>query len=65
MKAHTKKLIAPIVIAIVIVLYLICYAIHVYSKRYTFAYKVLGGVIPFCWRGLHIFLIERIKEIRR
>ncbi len=66
MKSHTKKLIAPIIICIIIVLYYIAFAIVCISiDVIPLIIKILGGVIPLALAGVCVYvLIERIKEIR-
>jgi len=66
MKLHTKKIIAPIIISVIIVLYFIGYAIAcIFIKDLSWVVKLLGGVIPLLLAGVCIYvLIERIKEIR-
>lgn len=63
---HKKKMIAPIVITVVIVLYYIGFAyVCVFLDGIPLFAKILGGVIPFLLAGVCIYvLVERIKEIR-
>lgn len=63
---HKKKMIAPIVITAVIVLYFIGFALLcAFVDGIPFLIKLLGGVIPLILAGVCIYvLFERIKEIR-
>ena len=63
---HKKKMIAPIVITIVIVLYYIGFALLcAFVDGIPFFIKLLGGIIPLILAGVCIYvLVERIKEIR-
>jgi len=63
---HKKKMIAPIVITIVMVLYYIGFAwVCVFLEGVPLFAKLLGGIIPLLLGGVCIYvLLERIKEIR-
>lgn len=63
---HIKKMIAPLIITTIIVLYYIAFAyICIFLELFPFLVKILGGVIPLLLVGVCIYvLIERIKEIR-
>ena len=63
---HRKKLIAPIVISVIILLYFIGFAYAcVFMDGIPLLAKILGGVIPLLLAGVCIYvLVERIKEIR-
>lgn len=63
---HKKKLIAPIVITAVIILYYIGFACAcTFINGIPLLVKLLGGIIPFLLVGVCIYvLVERIKEIR-
>ncbi|WP_326909866.1 hypothetical protein [Sedimentibacter sp. MB31-C6] len=63
---NKKKLIAPIVITTVIVLYYIGFAVLcAFVEGIPLLIKLLGGVIPLILAGVCIYvLVERIKEIR-
>ena len=65
-KVHKRKMIAPIVISIVIVIYYIAFAIFcIVAKDIPFIAKALGILIPLALAGVCIFvLFERIREIR-
>lgn len=66
MKKHTKKIIAPVVITVILLLYFIGYAsICLIFKNMPVIIKILGVMIPLLLAGVCIFvLVERIKEIR-
>jgi hypothetical protein len=63
---HTKKMIAPIVITIVVVLYFIGFVfLFAFEDGMPLLIKVLGVAIPLLLVGACIYvLVERIKEIR-
>lgn len=63
---HKKKMIAPIVITALIVLYYIGFALLcAFVDGIPFFIKLLCGVIPLLLAGVGIYvLLERIKEIR-
>ena len=63
---HKKKMIAPIVITAIILLYYIGFAFLIaFDDGIPLIIKLLGGVIPLILAGVCIYvLIERIKEIR-
>ena len=64
MSNHGKKMVAPIVITILMILYYILYfgiVIHLIGKLAA----VLLGIIPLLLSGVMIYVcVERIKEIR-
>ncbi|MCH5343022.1 MAG: hypothetical protein J1E64_03205 [Acetatifactor sp.] len=65
MDKHTKKIIAPIVIAVIIVLYLLLYASIAFATEVPMLFRIIGLVIPLLLAGVMIaMLVERIKEIR-
>lgn len=60
-----KKLIAPIVITILFILYLIGFVAACFVFPMPLLIQIAGGVIPLALIGVFIYvLIERIKEIR-
>lgn len=63
---HKKKMIAPIVITVVFVLYFIGFTIlFAFEDDIPFFIKLLGCVIPLLLAGACIYVfVERIKEIR-
>ena len=66
MKPHTRKLIAPVIITALIVLYLAIYIIIALTTDWLPLWAAIAGVtLPLCFAGVMIYvLIERIKEIR-
>lgn len=66
MKGHGRKLIAPIVISALIVLYFIGFIVVLIATDWLPPlWIILGSVIPLCLAGVMVYvLIERIKEIR-
>ncbi len=65
-KNHYKKLIAPIVIVAVMVLYYLAIAVGIIAfGPMSPMLKLIGLVFPILLIGLSVFvLVERIKEIR-
>lgn len=63
---HGKKMIAPIIIALIFVLYYIGFAVVCFLiPELPLIVKFLAAVIPLLLAGVCIFvLVERIKEIR-
>ncbi|GAB6088094.1 hypothetical protein JCM11672_33660 [Alkaliphilus crotonatoxidans] len=63
---HLKKMIAPIVITAIILLYYIGFIIAcIFLDGIPLYGKILGSVIPLLLAGICIYvLVERIKEIR-
>lgn len=63
---HKKKMIAPIIITIIFLLYYIGFAgFCIFLNGMPLIAKLLGGIIPLLLAGVCIWvLIERIKEIR-
>jgi uncharacterized protein (DUF697 family) len=61
-----KKMVAPIVVTAVFVLYYVGFACAcVFLDFIPLFAKILGGVIPLLLSGVFIYvLVERIKEIR-
>ena len=60
-----KKMVAPIVITILLVLYLIFYIAACVMWNFPAGFKVLGILILLAAIGVCVFvLVERIKEIR-
>ncbi|MBN1778505.1 MAG: hypothetical protein JW811_10350 [Clostridiales bacterium] len=66
MKKHTGKLIAPIVITALILLYFVGLIIIALTTSWLPAWALIAGVVlPLCVMGVMVYvLIERIKEIR-
>lgn len=63
---HKKKMIAPIVITAVVVLYFIGFVfLFAFDDSIPFLIKILGVAIPLLLAGACVYvLVERIKEIR-
>lgn len=60
-----KKLIAPIIIIVLLLIYLAVFTISWYNNSTFFLEKTIGIIIGVFLMGGSIFvLIERIKEIR-
>lgn len=65
MKMHTKKMIAPIVIVSLLVLYYIGFFILCIFIPIAPLPRLLLGIVPLLLVGVCIYvLVERIKEIR-
>ena len=64
--AHSKKLVAPVVIAALLILYYLGFAaVCVLVDGVPLLAKLLFGIIPLLLMGVVIYvLVERIKEIR-
>lgn len=63
---HFRKMIAPIIITVVIVIYYIGFIMAcIFIEEMPLLVKILGTVIPMILGGVCLYvLIERIKEIR-
>ena len=65
MKKYGKKMIAPIVITIVVVLYFLVYCVVLISLIQTPVLRVLLAVVPLLLGAAMIgVLIQRIREIK-
>jgi hypothetical protein len=65
MNPHNKKMIAPIIISVIIILYLGLASACILNDGMPLIVKLLGGIITLLLVGVSIYvLIERIKEIR-
>ena len=60
---HMKKMIAPIIVTVLVILYYVLYfGILIYLVPGGF--KIIIGIIPLIFTGLMIYVcVERIKEI--
>lgn len=60
---HMKKMIAPIIVTVLVILYYVLYfGILIYLVPGVF--KIIIGIIPLIFTGLMIYVcVERIKEI--
>ena len=65
MKSHSKKMIAPIVISVIVILYYIvyfCFLILLLDG----VWKYLFGIIPIVlWAVMITVCVERINEIKK
>lgn len=65
MNKHGKKMIAPVIITILLLLYFAGFAFVVFMLRPPMAACVIGAVIPLALAGVALSVcIQRIKEIR-
>ena len=65
MKSSNKKLIAPMVITVLLVAYLVVFFVTWIYIPIPVIGKIIGSLIPLALIGVSIYvLIERIKEIR-
>lgn len=65
MKHHGYKMLAPIIIAVFLVLYFGGFVLACIFMPVPVWGKILGAVIPLALGGVAIYvLVERIKEIR-
>ena len=65
LNSHKKKMIAPIIITIIVVLYYIAYFGFLISLIDGILKYVLG-IVPLVFSGIMIFVcIERISEIKK
>jgi hypothetical protein len=65
LKSHSKKVIAPVVITVLLVLYLVSFMLAWFITPVSLLMKLLGTLIPLALIGVSVYvLIERIKEIR-
>ena len=65
MKSHRKKMIAPIVVSVILILYYVVYFGFLISL-FDGVWKYLLGIIPFMLSAVIINVcVERIKEIKK
>lgn len=65
MNNHGKKIAAPIVIAVLLVLYYIAFFVVILALDIPVLVKLLLGIVPLALAGCVIYvLVERINEIR-
>lgn len=65
MKKHGRKMIAPIVITVIFIIYFVGFGIVVYTMKPPGIVCVLGILIPVLLAGVMLAVcIQRIKEIR-
>lgn len=64
-KLHRKKMIAPIVVATLLGLYYVGFAVLCFCVQMPLVLKLIMGIIPLVLAGVIIYvLVERIQEIR-
>ena len=65
MKSHGKKIVAPIIITAILVLYFILYFAFLVNIMYGW-FRIVFGIIPVAMAAVMIMVcIERIKEIKK
>ncbi|MBQ3955722.1 MAG: hypothetical protein II680_07520 [Clostridia bacterium] len=65
MKKHGKKMIAPIVITVLVILYFIAYFGFLIYLIDNIILKLLSGIIPALLAAVMIYVcMQRIKEIK-
>ena len=65
MNSHKKKMVAPIVITVIMIIYYIVYFGFLISLLNGF-WKYLLGIIPLAFSAVMIYVcIERINEIKK
>ena len=65
LKKHKSKMIAPIIITVIMILYYIAYFGFLISLLSGF-WKYILGVIPIAFSGIMVYIcIERINEIKK
>lgn len=65
MEKHWKKIIGPVVITVILVLYFLLYTAPAFMDVLPYGVRIAGLVIPLVLAGVLIaMLVERIKEIR-
>ena len=63
--SHKNKILAPVIVTIIMVLYYIAYFGFLISLLGGI-WKYLLGIIPLCFTGVMIYVcIDRIKEIKK
>ena len=66
MNEHKKKMIAPIIITVIFLLYYVGFTLLcIFLPETPLLFKILVGVLPLGFGGVIIYsLVTRIKEIR-
>ena len=65
MKLHTKKLIAPVIVTMIVLAFLGAYSVFCVLMDIPVAIKAAGIIILLALAGVSIYVLnERIKEIR-
>ena len=66
MKSHKSKMIAPIVVSIIMVLYYVVYFGFIISLISGIIFKLILGIVPLAFSLLTVKVcIDRIKEIKK
>ena len=66
MKSHKSKMIAPIVVSIIMVLYYVVYFGFIISLINGIIFKLILGIVPLAFSLLTVKVcIDRIKEIKK
>ena len=66
MKSHKSKMVAPIVVSIIMVLYYVVYFGFIISLINGMFFKLMLGIIPLAFSLLMVKVcIDRIKEIKK
>ena len=62
---HRRKMVAPIIIAVILGLYYVGFAVLCFWIPMALILKLIMGIIPLVLAGVIIYvLVERIQEIR-
>jgi hypothetical protein len=65
MKGHSGKIIAPVIITVLLILYLGVFMFTWLFNPFSLTIKIIGTLIPLALIGVSVYvLVERIKEIR-
>lgn len=65
MKSSNKKIFAPIIITILLIIYFGIFVITCFYISVPIVWKIIGSLIPLALISVSIYvLMERIKEIR-
>ena len=66
MKSHKSKMVAPIVVSIIMVLYYVVYFGFIISLISGIIFKLILGIVPLAFSLLTVKVcIDRIKEIKK
>lgn len=65
MKKHGRKMVAPVIVTVITVVYFIGFGILVWQLEPPMLVCILGTIIPLAFTGVILGVcIQRIKEIR-
>ncbi len=65
MNLHTKKTVAPIIITVIVILWILGYGYSIYIIKPSWTYILIGFVVILALIGVMIAMfVERMKEIR-